>query len=241
VQGNALPWDDPAGLSEATALFAKAIELDPGYGFAHAMLAVMFYRQWKDDLGGSDNTMLQEAYRLAKRAISLDSNESTCFAILGQVCLLRRSFDIALKYMRRAVEINPINQWNAADIGFVLTYLGQAEAALDYFNRAREIDPYFNPPWYWASLGHAHMVMHRYEEALAAFEQVPLRKHDHAALMAGCHARLADMGSAVVLAEECMALRPDFSIGRYMTKEPYKHDADAAHVAECLGAAGLPK
>ena len=42
--------------------------------------------------------VLQEALRLAKRAVELDQNESTCFSMLGQVCLRRRSFDLALKY-----------------------------------------------------------------------------------------------------------------------------------------------
>ena len=32
LKGNALPWDDPDGAAEATRLFRKAIEIDPGYG-----------------------------------------------------------------------------------------------------------------------------------------------------------------------------------------------------------------
>lgn len=240
LKGNALPWDDPIGAAEAARLFAKAVEMDPGYGFAHAMLANMYCRKWVDDLGNSD-VALQEAYALAKRAVELDSNDSTCFAILGQVCLLRRSFDVVLPYMRRANEINPSNQWNIADMGLVLIYVGQAEAALGCFNRAREIDPYFNPPWYWSCLGITHMILHRYEEALAAFEHLPTRKYWIAALMAGCHARLADMGRATVFVTECLDLRPDFSISRRMTKEPFRNPADAAHLAECLYMAGLPE
>ena len=240
LQGNALPSDDPAGAAEATRLFAKAIELDPGYGYAHAMLAEMYCKNWVDDLGNS-GVGLQEAYDLAKRAVELDSNESTCFAILGQICLLRRSYDVALQYVRRAVEINPNNQWTAADMGWVLLYVGQAEAALDCFNRAKETDPYFGPPWYWSSLGLAHMVLHRYQEALAAFERLPTRTYRAAALMAGCHARLADMERATVFVTECLNLRPDFSISRFMTKQPFKNPTDAAHLAESLHMAGLPQ
>ncbi len=39
LNGNALPWDDPEGAAEATRLFEKAIEIDPGYGMAYALLA----------------------------------------------------------------------------------------------------------------------------------------------------------------------------------------------------------
>ena len=152
MKGNALPWDDPIAAREATRLFARAVELDPSYGFAHGMLANMYSRIWKDDLSDSDE-VLKEAYRLAKRAVELDSNDSTCFTILGQIHLLRGSFDLALQFAKRAIEINPNNQWNVADMGFILVYAGEAAAALDCFKSAKDIDPYFDPPWYWSSLG----------------------------------------------------------------------------------------
>ncbi len=97
MRGNALPWDDPAGAAEATRLFEQAIEIDPNYGFAHGVLAWMHHREWTEELSDSD-ALLDEAYALAKRAIALDSNESATFTILGHVCLLRRSFDLALEH-----------------------------------------------------------------------------------------------------------------------------------------------
>ena len=240
LKGNALPWDDPAGAAEATRLFARAIELDAGYGFAHAMLAVMAFRKWEDETGNSGTT-LSEAYRLAKRAVELDSNESTCFAILGQVCLFRRSFDLAVQYLRRAVEINPNNQWNAADMGMVLFHVEQPEAALACFNRAREIDPYFDPAWYWSCLGMTYMVLQRYEEALAAFEHLPVIGYRTAAHIAACHARLSCAERASALARECLRLRPEFSTSHFVSKLPFKNPADAARLAESLIMAGLPE
>lgn len=240
LRGNALTWDDPAGAAEATRLFAKAIEIDPSYGFAHAVLAVMVYRKWTDDWSSS-NTALQEAFDLAKRAVELDSNDSTCFAILGQVHLLRRSFDLAVQYARRAVEINPNNQWNIADLGYVLTYVGEPESAVDCFDRARKIDPYFDAPWSWSCLGPAYMVLRQYKEALAAFEHLAIRDYWDCALMAGCHARLAEMERANDYVAECLNKRPDFSISRRMAKEPFKNPEVAAHLVECLQLAGLPE
>ncbi|CAN5360509.1 winged helix-turn-helix domain-containing tetratricopeptide repeat protein [soil metagenome] len=239
LKGNALRWDDPAGAAEATRLFARAIEMDPGYGFAHAMLAIMTYRKWEGELSNSGAT-LDEAYRLANRAVELDSNESTCFAILGQVCVFRRSHDVALQYMRRAVAINPNNQWNTADLGMVLTYIDQVEA-LACFDRAREIDPYFDPPWYWYCRARACMVLHRYEEALTTFEHLQVRTFSASALMAGCHASLGDTDRAAAFARECLDMRPEFRIAHFMSKQPYKNPADAAHLAGCLRGAGLPE
>ena len=240
LKGNALPWDDPIGSAEATRLFARAIELDPSYGLAHAMLAVMQYRKWADDLSDSD-AALDEAYSLAKRAVELESNDSTCFAILAHVCSFRRSHEVAIQYMRRAVEINPNNQWNSADMGIVLMYADQAEAALSCFNRAREIDPYFDPPWFWYNLGQAYMALRRYGDALVAFEHLPTGGYRAAALMAGCHARLANVGRATVFVRQSLNKRPEFRISRFVSKEPFKNPADAAHLADCLRMAGLPE
>jgi TolB-like protein/tetratricopeptide (TPR) repeat protein len=240
LKGNTLPWDDPDGAEHAKKLFEKAIEIDPGYGMAHALLAALRYGQWRDDFSDSD-ALLEEAYALAKRAVELDENESTCFSIMAQICLLRRSFDMALQHMRRAIEINPNNQWNNADMGIVLIYLGQPEEALAWFKRAKEIDPYFDQPWYWRSIGQALMTLHRDEEALAMFEHLSASHYRLAAFAACCHARLGNMDQVRASAAACVAMKPDFSARHFMSKEPYKNPADAEHLAESLRMAGLPE
>jgi tetratricopeptide (TPR) repeat protein len=237
LKGNALPWDDPDSLSEATQLFRKAIEIDPRYGHAHALLAAICCTKW--DMGGSDAELL-EGIALAKRAVELDETESTCFAMLGWAHLLQRSFDLGLQYTRRAVDMNPNNQWNAADLGSVLMYIGQAEEALVWFKRAKDIDPYFNEPWYWRSIGVAYMILHRYQEALAAFDYLTARPYRVAAYMAGCFARLGEVERARASAAECLTSRPDFTIAQFMTKQPFKNPEDAASLAESLRMAGLP-
>jgi adenylate cyclase len=238
ARGNALTWDDVKGAAEATRLFEKAIEIDPDYGYAHALLAVMRWRQWYNDLSGSD-AALNEAYELAMRAVQLASNQSTCFINLSWICLLRRSFDLALQHMQRAIEINPTNQWNTASAGNILSYVGRAEEAIDWLKRAKQVDPYFNPGWYWNSLGQAHMVLRHYEEAAAEFERAPARPFWISAYLAGSHARMAATSRVGVHVTECLKIKPDFTIGRWMVKEPFKDPADAAHLVECLRAAGF--
>jgi TolB-like protein/tetratricopeptide (TPR) repeat protein len=240
LKGNALPWDEPAGAQEATRLFEQAIELDPGYAIAHALLAALCYARWKDDPGNSSDK-LDEAYVLAKRAVELDDGDSTCHTLLGQVLLLRRSFDLAVQYARRAVEINPNNQWNAADLGCILLYVGQSEEALRTFARARDIDPFFDPPWYWRAQGQAYMHLSRYAEAVENFNHARTRPYRTLALTAACYAELGDMGRARANAADCMAVRPEFSVSRYMMKEPFKLAADAERVAASLRRAELPE
>jgi len=69
LEGNALFWDDPAGAAEATRLFERAIELDPGYGLAHSLLATLKRQKWRDDDRGDssapDRPLLRPALVLA--------------------------------------------------------------------------------------------------------------------------------------------------------------------------------
>jgi len=123
----------------------------------------------------------------------------------------------------------------------MLMYLGQAAEALEWLERAREIDPFFDPPWYFRAVGQALMNLHRYDEALAMFEQVTPRSFRIAALQAGCHARLGHAALAGDCAATVMALRPGFSIARFMVREPLKDPEDASHLAESLAMAGLPE
>jgi TolB-like protein/Tfp pilus assembly protein PilF len=239
LKGNALSWDDPVGAAEATRLFEKAIELDPGYAYAHALLAVMFCRLWHDDLCSSESA-LEKAYSLARRAIELDDGESTCHAVLGQVCLLQRHYDVAVRCTRRAVELNPNNQWNAADLASCLVYVGEPEEALTWFSKARQIDAYFDPPWYWRAAGLACMNLSRYADALLRFGQAHGRLYRVAALTAGCHARLDQVDRARASVAACLSIRPDFSIAQFMSKEPFKKPADAEQIASSLRLAGLP-
>jgi TolB-like protein/tetratricopeptide (TPR) repeat protein len=239
LKGNALPWDDPEGAAEATRLFERAIEIDPAYGMAYGLLASMRLVAWRDDPGDS-NTNLDDAYRLAMRAVALDDGESTCHSMLAQVCMSRRSYELALQHMRRAVEINPTNQWNQADMAVVMLYAGQAEEALTWIARARQIDPYFDPPWYWRQAARAYMVLGRHRDALSAFAHIPMRTSRDFAFIAACHAQLGEVENARACVASCLALRPDFSIQQLMSKEPFKLAADASQLSRALHAAGLP-
>ena len=240
VKGNALPWDDPESAAEAVRLFEQAIAIDPGYAMAHALLASMRCDQWRNDPGDSTSA-LDEAYALAKRAVDLDDGDSTCHSLLAHVCLNRRSFELALQHSRRAVELNPNNAWNRADLGLVLSYVGEPEEALACFRQAKEIDPYLDPPWYWRQAGQTYMTLRRFEDALAMFQHIPQRTFRIASYMAACYARLGDSARARTLASECVQQQPGFSIRQRMSKEPYRHSADAEFLAESLRLAGLPE
>jgi adenylate cyclase len=236
---NALSWDDPASAAEASRLVEKAIELDPEYAMAHSLVAALCYSRWEDGPLSSD-AALEKAYTFAMRAVELDDSESTCQALLAHICVQRRDFDVAVRYARRAVELNPNNQWNAADLGLVLVYVGELEEAVVSFSKAREIDPYFEEPWYWRMASLAHMSMQHYADALTMLGHVRVRAAPYAALRAGCQAMLGDFDSAHTSVAECLSMTPDFSVAKFVNNQPFKIPAHAEQLAASLRLAGLP-
>lgn len=238
LKANSLYWDNPDGAAEATRLVKKAIELETDYGFAHAVAAALCQQRWLEDPCDSD-AALQEAYALATRAVALDNGESSNHAILGLVYVRQRSYELAVQCGRRAVELNPNNQWNAADLGVILVYCGEAEEALTWLARARQIDPYFDEPWYWRGGSLACMNLHRYAEALSSLKHVRVRSYRYAALLAACHAQLGNKEQAADSAAECLLMKPAFSITHFMKKEPFKVPADAEQLTSSLRLAGL--
>jgi TolB-like protein/class 3 adenylate cyclase len=239
LRGNALPWDTPEGAAEALRLFETAAALDPDYGFAQAMLAAIRYNNWYEDHSGTTR-LLDEAEVHARRAVALDENESTCFSMLAWVLLLRRQYDLALQHQQRAIALNPNNQWNCADMGGIQMYLGDPEAALGWFARSREIDPFFDTPWYWRYIGQSHMLQGRFGEALQALDRVSVPTFRVSALSAACHAALGDTARARACVDDCLRLKPDFSVEVYMQKEPFRRPEDTERERALLLAAGLP-
>jgi adenylate cyclase len=241
LRGNALPWDDPASAAEAKRAFERAIELDPEYGLPYSLLAALLSRQWHNDLSGSQQA-LDRTFALAQRGVELADDESTCHTILGQLYLERRLFDQALHHTTRGVEINPANQWNQADLGLLLCYIGRAEEALEMLRNARHMDPYFGPRWYWRGLGLAQFVLRRYADALPDLERgVTNNSLWSLAILAACCAKLGHAERARETVACCLAFQPGATVDRLLAKFPFRDVADSSHLAECLRLAGMPE
>ena len=225
-------------MAEARKLYERAIELDPGYALAHAELALSVYSEWANE--GKESELLDRAFALAKRGAKLDPNESYCTFMLGHMHLFRRSFAAAEECHRRAVEMNPNNPEHLADYGFMLMYLGKPDEAWEWLNRAKRVDPYFNPAWYWHQLGLLHYTARRYDEAIAAYEQSRSRADWLRVYIGACHAQLGRIELARQLAAETLSQRPDFLLAEVVRREPFKRQEDLDHLLDGLRKAGVP-
>jgi adenylate cyclase len=155
LRADALPLYDPASGAEARLLYERAIELDPGYARAHALLAINFNVEWEREIDASDS-LLDRALEFAKKSVALDENDSVCQNALGLIYMNRRAHDLAEHHYQRALELNPNRSPLLASIGFLYSYLGRPAEGIGYLKEARLLDPFFEPSWFWSSIAAAH-------------------------------------------------------------------------------------
>jgi adenylate cyclase len=153
----------PKDNAHARALFEKAIDLDPQFARAYAILAAT-HRQdsngmWSQDPASSEDL----AYRMASKALDLASKEhepkpSLPFALeqMGWVLLYRGSLHEACKAADDAVKLNPNYANGYALWAQALVYLGKPDEALDKSQEAVRRDPL--PFVYDYHRGQAHYV-----------------------------------------------------------------------------------
>ena len=240
LRGDALPVFDAANEAEARRLFKRAIELDPEYAKPYALLAFALCREWFVDLSGSD-AALDQALTLAKRAVELDDGQETCLAALGWVHMHRHSYDLAVHYYTRALALNPNNPTVLANLGDLYVHLGEPAKGMDYLKEAKVVDPFFAPKWYWLPVGRAYFVTHQYDEAIAAFARFPNTRVWGPAYLAACYALTGNIDRSNHHAAEVLRLMPEFSISRYVSKEPFRLSSDRKHLTDALRKAGLPE
>jgi adenylate cyclase len=240
LRGDALPVYDDVSEAEARRLFRRALELDPEYAKAYALLAFAICREWYVDMSGS-NAALDQALALAKRAVELDDGQETCLGALGFVHMHLHSYDLAEQYYVRALALNPNSPTVLANLGDLYVRLGEPAKGIDYLKEAKIVDPFFAPKWYWGPMGRAYFVTHRYDDAIAAFARCPSTRYWGQAYLAACYALTGDIDRSKHHAAEVLRLMPEFSISRFVPKDPYRLSSDSKHRTEGLRQAGLPE
>jgi TolB-like protein/class 3 adenylate cyclase len=240
LRGDALPRGTPEAQAEARLLFEKAIEIDPGYARAYALLSLSLEREWFQDMSDS-NRLRDEAFDIARKAVTLDENDTLAQLAMGWAQFNRRAYELAEQHFMRALALNRNLPSTQASLATYYNCLGESEKAIACLMEAKSLDPFFTPSWYWAELGVAHFITRRYGEAIASLRRSTALSYWEQAWLTASYA-LADKPD---LARDCAAdlLRrmPEFSTARYLAKEPLARADDRQHLADGLRKAGLPE
>lgn len=215
--------------------FDLAIEKDPQYGRAHAWraCAIATLGEWTGD------DYLDECLAAGQRGLELDENEPECHRIMGSLSMYDRDFDRAEYHFQRVLDLNPNNAYLVGRMGELYNFLGDAEKALEYQNRAMKLDPLL--PTYCRELeAAAHYVLGNYRDTVSITSQLLHKSRRARAYRVAALSHLDDdtaLGKAV---EELMISNPHFSISGFLKTEFYRDDGIPRQLAADFKKAGLP-
>jgi adenylate cyclase len=228
---------------KARRLSKEAIELDPGYARAHAILSrtylLDFSSHWTDD----PDEALERSYEIARKAVSLDSHSFYAYQSLAMSETWLRQHDKAIANFRRALELNPSDSDVHANFGNTFVFAGCAEEAIQELETAMRLNPHY-PESYLQFLGRAYFIQRRYQDAEAAFDRAvtinPGWPWAHL-ILGATRAALGKIEGARTQVLIARKISPKLTLAYASKAWPFKNPTDFEHVVEMLRKAGLPE
>jgi len=147
----------------------RAIDIDPDYAAAWAMLGFAHWFEGRMTLAESSRQSYASARECADRAFALDARNSITASISTMVAISDGRFEAAVGIAEEALVHLPGNADARGFLAFALLHGGRYEAALVHFASAFALNP-LPPPWYRNGHARALLCLDRLEEALEAID-----------------------------------------------------------------------
>jgi len=161
LRGNEHFRDEELGPAER--MYTRAIELDPDFALAYALLSRIHSSVY---YFGSDPTpqRLGRAKEAVDRALELQPDLAEGYRALGRYHYMGfRDFERALQHYTTALRYSPNDSETHRNIGLTLRRLGRWQEAMEHLERAADLDPR-----YWAvhmNLGSTYAALGFYADA----------------------------------------------------------------------------
>lgn len=168
---------NPDDMSEADRLLRDVIERDPKFHRAHAYMAVLRYLTVLVGDPAEATTLLEEADRYGRQAVSLDFYDPLCHYALGLVLMAKRQLTDASFEFQTALDLNPRFVYANYGMGLALRGLNKPAEAAEHFRRVIRLSPRDPILWsaHWA-LAFSYLLAGEYdaaEEECAKARQYP--------------------------------------------------------------------
>jgi tetratricopeptide (TPR) repeat protein len=159
----------PERMLEAIKYLDAAIEIDPNFADAYGFLSYCYFYgrivMWPEF---DDNFDRAEA--MAEKGVALDNTSAIAVTNLGLVQTWLRRYDQAVANLEKAVALDPNSSQVFATFGQALNYIGKPEKALEMIQKALSFETSAPAVWEF-QLGHSHLLLRQYDEALARFHR----------------------------------------------------------------------
>jgi eukaryotic-like serine/threonine-protein kinase len=146
--------------AEAEREFLRAIELDPGYLWAHHWYALFLAAMGRH----------QESIAEIKRALEIDPTSAQVRMVYGMILYLARYYDRAVEELTRAVELEP--QHVLANFYLGMAWLEKGETGKAALQVGKSVEMTGGAPFFVQGLGFIHATAGRAEEARAVLARI---------------------------------------------------------------------
>jgi TolB-like protein len=232
---------------EALRLFNSAIELDPDFASAYGRAAFCYVIAKIDGWISDTGNEIAEVTRLAQRAVELGKDDAFALAAGGYALVyVVRDLEVGAALIDRALVLNSnlAVAWSFG--GWVKTFLGEPEAAIERFARAMRLSP-LDPlaTGMRAGTAFAHFLLGRYDQA-ASWAAMALQDRPDFQPALRVQAASNAMAGRPEQAHKAMArlrqLNPALRVSNLKdVLSPYRRAEDLSRYEEALRRAGLPE
>ncbi len=229
----------PSSLAESMRLLHRALELDPNYAEAYALLG---YASAVHRIFTGGGPSYEEALANARKAVELDPTLAISYQAMCQILAFMGRYEEAVDAGYRAIELNPNDAESHIIFSRAASTAGKYDEAVESARIAVRLNPFY-PKWYPFILGRALYASGQFEEAakvasegMARLPYVPTAVHGVAAL-----ARLGNEKEAKVMTEELLRLSPKISLGYVLRAWGFKDQGLTDRFEADLVAGGVPK
>lgn len=239
ARARALTEESPQTAREAYLLLKRAVELDPSYAEAHALLAYNRWLAWTH-FGEPEDPNRTLAVELAERAVALDPNDAGSFYFLGTILAYERRWRDSDAAFARAQEIDPNHADTWAALSDMSVLSGRIEDGLEQIQKALRLNPY-PACWYFCHLGQAQYAARDYEAAVETLRREETYRTNSRKFLAASLAQLGQLDEAGREAEMFLVSHPHFTIGHWTSSQPLRDAGVLQHFVDGFRKAGLPE
>lgn len=234
-----------ASLADAYKLFKHAIELDPQFAAAHAMLAWTWMARQATTGSPLDGPERFEAVKHARLASRLGEEDAFVQSTAGHaLTYLGHDYDLGSSMVEEAITLNPNLGFAWYSRGWVSLMCGETERAIesfDYMIRLSPLDPLRVSAW--IGMAHAYFWLERYEEGCkVARRSLRFNSNAHSLGAFIINAiRAGDAGEARKAIARLLRVHPGFRTSHVSEAFPVRDAALRDKIGAALRDAGLPE
>ena len=194
----------------ARAALEKAVQQSPGNADCLAMLSMLYREEYNHGYNLRPDP-LGRALAAARRAVDAAPSNHLAHHALASVLYFRRELQAFRSAAQRAMELNPMDGFTLAYMGFQISFSGDWDRGCALMEKARSLNPN-HPGWYWFP---PFFNAYRKADYRAALEfalkvNMPGFWRNELAL-AATYGQLGELEMARSAAQELLASRPEFA------------------------------